>query len=118
MGLKAAYVTLLTKPEYLPGTLVLDISLREVKAEYPLVVMTTPSLPQNVKGVLHNRGIKARTIQSLQPADGKHALSPLDSRFADTWTKLRWLQYIHCLSVLTDPNYRAFELAEYDVCFN
>ncbi len=83
------YVSLLTKPSYLPGILVLDHSLRSVGSRYPLVVMVTPSLSEDARSVLRRRGIYMRDIQSLYPtsASGK----PLfEDRFADTWTKLRY----------------------------
>ncbi|KAJ7181785.1 nucleotide-diphospho-sugar transferase [Mycena crocata] len=97
MTRNAAYVTLLTKVSYLAGTLVLDDGLRDAQSKYPLVVMVTPELPQEGRDVLKKRGIPIRDIQSLQPEEGVHNLSPADARFHDTWTKLR-----------------AFELEEFD----
>ncbi|OBZ79556.1 Galactinol synthase 1 [Grifola frondosa] len=97
MAHKAAYVTLLTKSAYLPGVLVLHHSLVSVRSQYPLVVIATPTLPQDAREVVSKRGIAIREVDQLQPEDGVHNLSAHDSRFADTWTKLR-----------------VFELAEYD----
>ncbi|KAJ3558036.1 hypothetical protein NM688_g1145 [Phlebia brevispora] len=97
MAPNAAYATLLTKTDYLPGALVLHQSLRDVDAKYPLVVMTTPSVSEVDKEILAKRGIKLRDIESLRPEPGTHILPAHDIRFQDTWTKLR-----------------AFELAEYD----
>ncbi|KIJ68321.1 glycosyltransferase family 8 protein [Hydnomerulius pinastri MD-312] len=97
MNRKAAYVTLLTKTSYLPGVLVLEYTLRSVGSEYPLVVMATPSLPQEARDILDRRNITVVNISSLQPPEGLHKLSSHDARFADTWTKLR-----------------AFELIDYD----
>lgn len=91
---KGAYVTLLTKTSYLPGTLVLDYSLRSVESQYPLVVMVTPSLPDAAKAVLHERGISMREVDSLHPPKGKHVLATHDVRFTDTWTKLRYVVYL------------------------
>jgi hypothetical protein len=88
-----AYVTLLTKASYLPGTLVLDYGLRTVGSQYPLVVMVTPSLPDAAKSVLHKRGILIREVDGLHPHDGQHVLAAHDVRFADTWTKLRYVDY-------------------------
>jgi hypothetical protein len=90
---KGAYVTLLTNTAYLPGALVLDYGLRAVGSRYPLVVMVTPTLPDVVRAVLHKRGILVREVDSLHPQEGKHVLSAHDARFADTWTKLRYLVY-------------------------
>jgi hypothetical protein len=85
----SAYVTLLTATSYLPGTLVLEYSLRLVGSRYPLVVMVTRELPQNARDVLQKRGIKTAEIGYLQPEEGVHSLSSYDARFKDTWTKLR-----------------------------
>ncbi|KAG1801499.1 glycosyltransferase family 8 protein [Suillus plorans] len=97
MARRAAYVTLLTATSYLPGVLVLDCTLRSVESAFPLIVMVTPTLPQDVRSVLERRGISIRPVESLRPPEGKHSLSTHDARFADTWTKLR-----------------AFELKEYE----
>lgn len=91
MSPKAAYVTLLTKPAYLPGALVLEQCLRSVRSRYPLVTMVTPALPQEARDVLKRKGIKIRDVDSLHPGDGVHQLAAHDSRFADTWTKLRYV---------------------------
>lgn len=98
MARQAAFVTLLTKTAYLPGTLVLHLSLKNVGAKYPLVVMVTPTVTERDREILRKRGIKLRDIESLAPEAGKHSLSTHDARFTDTWTKLR-----------------AFELEEYEV---
>lgn len=89
MSPSGAYVTLLTKTSYLPGTLVLDYGLRAVGSKYPLVVMTTPALPEDARDVLKKRGITTREVDTLQPEEGAHTLAAHDARFADTWTKLR-----------------------------
>jgi hypothetical protein len=89
MAIKAAYATLLTNTSYLPGVLVLEYTLRSVGSEYSLVVMATPTLPQEARDILARRRIKVIDIQSLQPPAGMHTLSAHDTRFADTWTKLR-----------------------------
>lgn len=92
MARRAAYVTLLTTANYLPGVLVLDCTLRSVESAFPLIVMVTPTLPQDVRSVLERRGISMRPVESLRPPEGKHSLSTHDARFADTWTKLRCVQ--------------------------
>jgi len=97
MNSRFAFVTLLTKISYLPGTLVLDYGLRAVSSRYPLVVMVTPSLPDEARTALRSRGILMREVQPLRPLQGVHTLVAHDARFADTWTKLR-----------------GFELSEYD----
>jgi hypothetical protein len=87
MSCKAAYVTLLTKTSYLPGVLVLDHCLRSVGSQYPLVVMTTPTLPKSAKTTLQKRGIPVREVGWLHP---RHAGHCVDARFEETWTKLRY----------------------------
>ncbi|KZV82848.1 glycosyltransferase family 8 protein [Exidia glandulosa HHB12029] len=94
---RSAYVTLLTKPSYLAATLVLERSLRSVASAYPLVVMVTPQLPEQARGILRRRNIVMRDVEELHPPGDRHQLSAVDERFRDTWTKLR-----------------AFELVEYD----
>ncbi|TBU49677.1 nucleotide-diphospho-sugar transferase [Dichomitus squalens] len=59
--------------------------------------MVTPSLPAEARAVIAKRGIIIRDIDHLYPKEGTHKLTEHDSRFRDTWTKLR-----------------AFELVEYD----
>lgn len=113
-----AFVTLLTKISYLPGTLVLAKDLNCVQSKYPLVVMVTPQLPAEAGDVLLRRGIIVRVVESLQPMEGGHTLAAHDTRFADTWTKLRY----SCLGLffffftdIGDIPIRGFELVEYNV---
>ncbi|KAK2461820.1 hypothetical protein APHAL10511_006283 [Amanita phalloides] len=94
---KAAYVTLLTRETYLAGALVLNHGLRAVKSKYALVAMITPSLPADARIILLKHSIHLREIEPLKPGASKHSLDPYDTRFEDTWTKLR-----------------GFELDEYD----
>ncbi|KAI0824194.1 glycosyltransferase family 8 protein [Trametes gibbosa] len=92
-----AYLTLLTTKEYLSGVLVLHKSLMDVGSKYPLVVMATPALPQDVRDIVARRGIVIRDVEPLYPKEGKEQLSAHDIRFMETWTKIRM-----------------FSLAEYD----
>ncbi|OAX44738.1 nucleotide-diphospho-sugar transferase [Rhizopogon vinicolor AM-OR11-026] len=94
MSRRLAYVTLLTKPSYLPGVLVLDHTLRSVNSAFPLVVMATHSLPEDTLSVLERRGIPIFPIASLRPPEGLHSLSSHDTRFTDTWTKLRAFELV------------------------
>jgi len=89
MSSNAAYATLLTKNAYLPGALVVEQCLRSVGSRYPLVAMVTSTLPQEARDVLRKRGIKVKDVDPLHPGDSVHQLAAHDSRFADTWTKLR-----------------------------
>lgn len=90
MESRKAYVTLLTKNSYLPAALVLNESLKQAGSKYPLVIMSTPSLPSEAREALTRQGLKVLTVDSLQPTPNSHTLSDIDARFADTWTKLRY----------------------------
>ena len=89
MSPRAAYATLLTKPNYLTGVLVLHHSLVSVGYRYPLLVMVTHTVRQEVRDLLTKRGMLVRSVDHLKPSEGTHSLSPHDARFGDTWTKLR-----------------------------
>jgi alpha-N-acetylglucosamine transferase len=91
MATNAAYVTLLTKTEYLAGALVLYQSLLDVGTKYPLVVMVTPPVQKSVRTVLEKRRITLVDVESLLPKAGSHLLANHDIRFQDTWTKLRYV---------------------------
>jgi len=86
------YVTLLTNSSYLPAALVLNESLKRAESKYPLVVMSTPSLPSEAMEALAREGLEIVAVDPLLPAPGTNFLSDLDIRFADTWTKLRWVE--------------------------
>ena len=89
MPRNATFATLLTRVAYLPGTLVLEWTLRMVGSQYPLVVMVNPSLPKDARDVLATRKIKVVEVDDLLPEEGAHSLGGHDIRFKDTWTKLR-----------------------------
>ena len=91
MSRNAAFVTLLTKTAYLPGTLVLHQSLLDVESKYPFVVMVTPTVAERDREILRKRGITLRDIDSLVPEEGRHVVANHDMRFRDTWTKLRYV---------------------------
>ena len=100
---KRAWVTLLTRPSYFPGVVTLAYSLSAHATAYPLVVLTTPSLPQSCLRALeleaiHNPLLTIHPIDPLVlPQDRKTTL--IAARFEDTWTKLR-----------------AFQLTSYEAC--
>ena len=94
MAHNAAFVTLLTKTEYLPGTLVVHDSLVDVGSRYPFVVMVTPAVCERDRKIMTRRGIVLRDIESLRPEEGTHTMDDHDHRFQDTWTKLRCVSRI------------------------
>ena len=95
MDPRRAYVTLLTKNSYVAAALVLNESLKQAGSKYPLVIMSTPSLPPEATEALIRQGLEIVTVDSLQPTPDTHTLSDLDVRFMDTWTKLRYVK-IRC----------------------
>ena len=100
---RKAYVTLLTRNSYLPAALVLNESLKQAGSKYPLVIMSTPSLPSEAREGLTRQGLEIITVDSLRPAPNTRTLSDLDARFADTWTKLRYVS-IRCVFSLGDES--------------
>lgn len=98
---KRAWVTLLTRSSYLPGVITLAYTLREHSTAYPLIVLTTPSLPQSA---LHALELEAKfndrvIVQQIEPLLPPGSVTLIAARFEDTWTKLR-----------------AFELTDYETC--
>jgi hypothetical protein len=64
-----------------------------VGSKYPLVVMANPSLPKEARDALRSRNIKVIEVDDLRPEEGAHSLAGHESRFKDTWTKLRFVVY-------------------------
>lgn len=98
---KRAWVTLLTRPSYLPGVITLAYSLQTHSTAYSLVVLITPSLPESCLRALelealHNPLLTVHPVEPLLPTG---SVTLIAARFEDTWTKLR-----------------AFELTSYEAC--
>lgn len=85
----AAWVSLLSKTEYLAGLLVVDHGLKAVGSKYPLVVMVTESLSQDARNVLHARGVTMVDVGSIRPGSSRESFDKTDARFSDTWSKIR-----------------------------
>lgn len=83
---RKAWATLLTKPDYLPGTVMLAASLRAVGSKYPLIAMVV-NLPAEAHEVLQGFAIECVEVPRVDPKIQASAVQ--DKRFADTWTKLR-----------------------------
>ena len=86
---------------YLPGCLVLHSSLRRHGSKYPLVVLVCTlskdtenpdPLPAKAREVLKAQGLTLREIAWLEPVNGRY--DGPDSRFVDTWTKLRFAELV------------------------
>ena len=90
---KRAWVTLLTRPSYTAGVLILAHTLQKHKSKYPLIVLITESLPQSSVRALeleasHNAFLEVETVEPLLPP-AKHKITYIADRFEDTWIKLR-----------------------------
>ncbi len=99
-----AWVTLLTQSSYLPGVRVLGRSLKQVRSQYPLVVMVTDTVEAEVQNTLTAEGYILQTVERLDPA------SDLVSRYlfphySEVWTKLRvWEMETLTRAVLLDAD--------------
>ncbi|KAJ4302964.1 hypothetical protein N0V90_001855 [Kalmusia sp. IMI 367209] len=92
-----AYATLLTRPSYLAGALLLAYTLHQYSPSTPLIILYTPeTLSGPSVNALHAEAKHSNTI--LYPVDhlrlaeskeddGVHGM--VAERFIDTWTKLR-----------------------------
>ena len=92
---KRAYVTLVTRPSYLTGVIILAYSLNRTKTKYPLVVLITPTLGEEATRILEleakqNPTIIISKIEPLIPREANTGSAA--SRFQDTYTKLRAFQ--------------------------
>jgi inositol 3-alpha-galactosyltransferase len=91
---KNAYVTLLTRPSYLAGAVLLAYTLNKHSPDTPLIITYTPeTLPepsiQAFRDEAKHSNIILHPVEHLRlPEDGtKHGM--VAERFIDTWTKLR-----------------------------
>ncbi|OXG86752.1 galactinol synthase [Cryptococcus neoformans var. grubii Br795] len=84
-----AWVTLVTNPAYVVGLLTLHRTLSSLSS-YPLLVMTTPSLPATHSSLLRSLGLNLIPVSHLSPSSSQHpGFDPSFSRFNDAWTKLQ-----------------------------
>ncbi|KAL9601194.1 MAG: hypothetical protein Q9219_002694 [cf. Caloplaca sp. 3 TL-2023] len=115
MDSQRAWVTLLTRSSYLPGVITLAYSLSTHKTIYPLIVLTTPSLPSTSLRALeleshHNPLLHIHPISPLllpppspqnldstatTTTSSSSSSASVASRFEDTWTKLRAFSLTH-----------------------
>ncbi|KAL9618570.1 MAG: hypothetical protein Q9160_006754 [Pyrenula sp. 1 TL-2023] len=89
-----AYVTLVTRPSYLAGVIVLAFSLRRSNAQYPLLALYTESLGNESINVLKTEAkqnilLHPVRIDPLTPPAEQGASGGVAERFQDTYTKLR-----------------------------
>lgn len=93
---KNAYATLLTRPSYLAGTILLAYSLRKHSPSTPLIIMYTPeTLPESSIKALETESHASMSILvsidhlRLPKTPGTAKDGMVAERFIDTWTKLR-----------------------------
>ncbi|KAL1302290.1 hypothetical protein AAFC00_002708 [Neodothiora populina] len=90
-----AYCTLITRPSYLAGVIILAYTLQQSGSRYPLIVLYTDTLSRPALDALRLEAPKSNLIlhrvSALLPRENVH-VHLIAERFADTWTKLRVFQ--------------------------
>ncbi|OAL33391.1 hypothetical protein AYO20_07402 [Fonsecaea nubica] len=91
---KRCWVTLVTKPSYLPGVVVLAHTLDQHKSSYPLLVQYSDSLGDKALSVLQEEAkssgrIQLQRVPLLLPRKDQENTGSVAERFKDTFTKLR-----------------------------
>ncbi|KAI9700245.1 MAG: hypothetical protein M1836_002259 [Candelina mexicana] len=86
-----AWATLLTRPSYLAGVIILAHTLKKHGTKYPLIVLTTPTLPASCASILEREGRRSNlvTVKQVGPLLPRENVHVIAERFTDTWTKLR-----------------------------
>lgn len=90
--LNYAYITLITRANYLAGVVLLAHTLRERGSRYPLIVLYTSSLSVAAFKALECEAERSNLILrkcELLIPPAHHQLNVAVDRFTDTWTKLR-----------------------------
>nr|ODN89119.1 galactinol synthase [Cryptococcus depauperatus CBS 7841] len=87
--LSKTWVTLVTNPSYVAGLLTLHRTLSSL-SDYPLLVMTTPGLPESYQALLQSVGLDLVSVSHISPSPSQHpGFDPAFVRLNDTWTKLQ-----------------------------
>jgi inositol 3-alpha-galactosyltransferase len=94
---RSCWVTLLTRPSYLPGVIILAHTLDKHQSQYPLIVQYTSSLGDDAILALEAEGqaygrIVPQRVELLLPPKGSENTGSVAERFKDTFTKLRAFQ--------------------------
>merc|ERR1712093_716952 len=85
-----AWVTLLTRTNYIAGAVLLAHSLQKHKSKYPLIILYTPSLPKECLPALrHEVSLSNAILRPTEALIPKEQRNLIAARFEDTWTKLR-----------------------------
>ncbi|KAJ9603992.1 hypothetical protein H2200_011514 [Cladophialophora chaetospira] len=88
------WVTLVTKPSYLPGVIILAHTLDQHKSRYPLVVLYTDSVGEKAIDALQEEArnygrLRLERVSLLLPRKDQENTGSVAERFKDTFTKLR-----------------------------
>lgn len=88
---KKAWVTLVTRASYLPGAILLGYSLQKSQSQFPLIILTTSTIPNSqIRPLMRTLTNSIHfQIKSLSPPPQNLPPALIADRFADTWTKLR-----------------------------
>lgn len=91
---KSCWVTLVTKPSYLPGAVILAHSLDQHKSKYPLLIQYTSTLGDEAVDALEKESrnygrIQLQKVELLLPRKDQENTGSVAERFKDTFTKLR-----------------------------
>ena len=89
--MKYAYITLLNTENYLNGVLVLNKSLQNVNAKYPLIVAVTNEIEEKALNILKERNIETIKIEKMDvPKEIKEKNSKgMFSHWSNTFDKLK-----------------------------
>ncbi|KAK5175971.1 hypothetical protein LTR44_011467 [Exophiala sp. CCFEE 6388] len=93
-GEKSCWVTLVTKPSYLPGAIILAHSLEQHQSKYPLLIQYTSTLGDEAVSALEEESrnygrIQLQKVELLLPRKDQENTGSVAERFKDTFTKLR-----------------------------
>ncbi|KAI9747708.1 MAG: Peptidyl-prolyl cis-trans isomerase H [Chaenotheca gracillima] len=91
MSGKRAWATLLTRPSYLAGAVILAHTLQKHRTKHPLIILVTETLPQACIDVFQSKHWDSLKIivQKVDPLVPEREVNVVAKRFEDTWTKLR-----------------------------
>ncbi|EXJ90664.1 hypothetical protein A1O1_03768 [Capronia coronata CBS 617.96] len=113
----SCWVTLVTKPSYVPGAIILAHTLDQHESNYPLLVQYTASLGHEAVHALEQEGRNYRRIQLQQldlllPRKDQENTASVAQRFRDTFTKLRAFEVYklgYTKAVFLDADMAAFQ---------
>ncbi|KAF7730826.1 hypothetical protein EC973_001344 [Apophysomyces ossiformis] len=102
-SLKTAWVTVLTRTnQYVAGVLTLKYALDKLGSAYPLLILHTSAVTEDVLDTLRQAGCLLRQIEPIRPKGQVHYLF---EHFSEIWTKLAaWDQDDYDRLVLLDSD--------------